>query len=36
LKQENAGRVFLGEHELAQGMTHYVLERYAAAGGHGK
>jgi CPA2 family monovalent cation:H+ antiporter-2 len=36
LKQENAGRVFLGEHELAQGMTHYVLERYAAAGEHGK
>ena len=36
LKQENAGRVFLGEHELAQGMTHYVLERYAAVGEHGK
>ncbi|WP_420472616.1 YbaL family putative K(+) efflux transporter [Noviherbaspirillum sp. ST9] len=27
LKQENAGRIFLGEQELAQGMTGYVIER---------
>lgn len=31
LQQEKAGRVFLGEQELAQGMTRHVLERYAAA-----
>ncbi|MPZ78442.1 MAG: sodium:proton antiporter, partial [Deltaproteobacteria bacterium] len=35
LEQENAGKVFLGEHELAQGMTRHVLERYAAASEHG-
>lgn len=27
LRQENAGKVFMGEHELALGMTRYVLER---------
>jgi CPA2 family monovalent cation:H+ antiporter-2 len=27
LKKENAGKVFMGEHELALGMTRYVLER---------
>jgi CPA2 family monovalent cation:H+ antiporter-2 len=30
LEKENAGKVFLGEHELAIAMTRYVLERYAA------
>jgi CPA2 family monovalent cation:H+ antiporter-2 len=30
LEKENAGKVFLGEHELALAMTRYVLERYAA------
>jgi CPA2 family monovalent cation:H+ antiporter-2 len=34
LDQENAGRVFLGEHELAQAMTRHVLERSAASGAH--
>ena len=29
LRSENAGRVFLGEHELAQSMTRYVLDRAA-------
>ena len=29
LEKENAGKVFLGEHELAIAMTSYVLERYA-------
>jgi monovalent cation:H+ antiporter-2, CPA2 family len=29
LQKENAGKVFLGEHELALAMTRYVLERYA-------
>ncbi len=27
LQTENAGKVFMGEHELALGMTRYVLER---------
>ncbi len=27
LSRENAGKIFLGEHELAQGMTQYVLSR---------
>ncbi|MDW5443062.1 YbaL family putative K(+) efflux transporter [Polaromonas sp. SM01] len=30
LESENAGKVFLGEHELAQSMTRHVLERSAA------
>ena len=30
LEKENAGKVFLGEHELALAMTRYVLERYVA------
>jgi monovalent cation:H+ antiporter-2, CPA2 family len=30
LEQENAGKVFLGEQELAQAMAHHVLERSAA------
>ena len=29
LTRENAGRVFMGEHELALGMTRHVLERIA-------
>jgi K+:H+ antiporter len=29
LEQENAGKVFLGEHELARAMICHVLERYA-------
>lgn len=29
LKKENAGKIFMGEHELALGMTSYVLERIA-------
>jgi CPA2 family monovalent cation:H+ antiporter-2 len=28
LEKENVGKVFMGEHELARGMTEYVLERY--------
>jgi CPA2 family monovalent cation:H+ antiporter-2 len=27
LSRENAGKIFLGEHELAQGMTQYVVSR---------
>lgn len=27
LRRENAGKVFMGEHELALGMTRYVLEQ---------
>ena len=27
LRKENAGKVFMGEHELALGMTRHVLER---------
>jgi monovalent cation:H+ antiporter-2, CPA2 family len=36
LEKENAGKVFLGEHELAVAMIHHVMERYAVAteGGH--
>jgi CPA2 family monovalent cation:H+ antiporter-2 len=30
LEKENAGKVFLGEHELAIAMIRYVIERYAA------
>ena len=30
LEKENAGKVFLGEHELALAMIRHVLERYAA------
>ena len=29
LRKENAGKVFMGEHELAVGMTRHVLERVA-------
>ncbi len=32
LRQENAGKVFMGEHELALGMTRYVLERFQSKG----
>ncbi|MFH0342899.1 MAG: YbaL family putative K(+) efflux transporter [Chromatiales bacterium] len=31
LQTENAGKVFMGEHELALGMTRYVLERIRPA-----
>ena len=35
LEKENAGKVFLGEHELALAMTRHVLERFATeAEGH--
>jgi monovalent cation:H+ antiporter-2, CPA2 family len=34
LEKENAGKVFLGEHELAIAMTRHVLERYAAGNDH--
>jgi monovalent cation:H+ antiporter-2, CPA2 family len=34
LEKENAGKVFLGEHELALAMTRYVLERYAVGVNH--
>ena len=34
LEKENAGKVFLGEHELALAMTRYVLERYAVGINH--
>jgi CPA2 family monovalent cation:H+ antiporter-2 len=30
LEKENAGKVFLGEHELARAMIRHVLERYVA------
>jgi CPA2 family monovalent cation:H+ antiporter-2 len=33
LEKEGVGRVFMGEHELARGMTEYVVERYR---GHGR
>jgi len=29
LRKENVGKVFMGEHELALGMTRHVLERIA-------
>ena len=34
LENENAGKVFLGEHELALAITRYVLERNAAGISH--
>ncbi len=34
LDSENAGRIFLGEHELAQAMTRHVLARSAAGSAH--
>jgi CPA2 family monovalent cation:H+ antiporter-2 len=34
LERENVGKVFMGEHELARGMTDYVLERYRGRSGH--
>jgi CPA2 family monovalent cation:H+ antiporter-2 len=34
LEKETAGKVFLGEHELALAMTRYVLERYAVGINH--
>jgi CPA2 family monovalent cation:H+ antiporter-2 len=30
LEKENAGKVFLGEHELARSMIRHILDRYAA------
>jgi K+:H+ antiporter len=36
LEKENAGEVFLGEHELALAMTRHVLDRYAAGNDHHK
>jgi CPA2 family monovalent cation:H+ antiporter-2 len=35
LEKENAGKVFLGEHELAIGMIRHVLERYTSKAEHG-
>jgi CPA2 family monovalent cation:H+ antiporter-2 len=32
LRQENAGRVFLGEHELADNMSRYLLDRISEPG----
>jgi len=32
LEKENAGKVFLGEHELARSMIQFVLDRYSAKG----
>jgi CPA2 family monovalent cation:H+ antiporter-2 len=32
LEKENAGKVFLGEHELARSMIQFVLDRYANTG----
>jgi monovalent cation:H+ antiporter-2, CPA2 family len=34
LEKEHAGKVFMGEHELAVGMTRHVLERYAVGNKH--
>ena len=34
LEKENAGKVLLGEHELALAMTRHVLERYGARNDH--
>jgi CPA2 family monovalent cation:H+ antiporter-2 len=31
LEQEQAGRIFLGESELASGMARHILERYGLA-----
>ena len=36
LERANAGKVFLGEHELALTMTRYVLDRYAAGADYDK
>jgi CPA2 family monovalent cation:H+ antiporter-2 len=36
LRKENAGEVFMGEHELALGMTRHVLERVAGKPGKQK
>ena len=36
LEKENAGKVFLGEHELALGMTRHVIERFTAGAEHHK
>jgi monovalent cation:H+ antiporter-2, CPA2 family len=36
LEKEQAGKVFLGEHELAIGMIQHVLECHAARAEHGK
>jgi CPA2 family monovalent cation:H+ antiporter-2 len=33
LERERAGKVFMGEHELARGMTRYVLERLSTGDG---
>ncbi|MGH9786884.1 MAG: hypothetical protein ACRD88_22160 [Terriglobia bacterium] len=33
LRKERAGQVFMGEHELALGMTRHVLERVAGGTG---
>jgi CPA2 family monovalent cation:H+ antiporter-2 len=30
LEKENAGKIFMGEHELALGMARYVIERFTA------
>jgi monovalent cation:H+ antiporter-2, CPA2 family len=35
LESENAGKIFLGEEELAQSMMRYVLERSAVVQPHG-
>ena len=34
LEKESAGKVFLGEHELARSMIQFVLEHYTAGGHH--
>ena len=31
LEKESAGKIFLGEHELARSMSDYILERYASS-----
>ena len=36
LQRENATKVFLGEHELAAGMTRHVIERFAGGTEHDK
>jgi CPA2 family monovalent cation:H+ antiporter-2 len=33
LRQENAGEVFMGEHELAKAMTQHVLQRMSGTAG---
>ena len=32
LRQENAGKVFMGEHELALGMIRYLLDKLQVKG----